>query len=219
MRRLWFRVLASIGFISLLGVGSKANAQLVNGDFEAGSYVFDGLGIDSLAVGSTAITGWTTVGAEIAVITQPNRVAVTAESGNISLDLTGYHDSSPYGGISQTVNTVAGRNYSLSFFLGSQFGNVSIDVTTGLTTKRYTNSSGGPGPVWQQYTDDFTATGETVIQFLGISATTGFYIPLDNISLTGDFDAPVNTPEPGSFALISGVAVAVVQISRRRHSK
>ena len=154
--------------------------------------------------------------AELAVITQPNTFSILAESGTKHLDLTGYHDSGPYAGITQTVNTVAGRNYSLSFYIGSQTGNVSIDVTTGLTTATYTNSSGGAGPVWQQFTHNFTATGATFIQFLGTATSSGNYIGLDNITLAGDFTPARSTPEPGSLALLVGIAVGAQGIRRKK---
>ena len=47
--------------IGLAGVASPSQAAnlLTNGSFENGTFVPDGNGANSLAVGSTAMTGWT----------------------------------------------------------------------------------------------------------------------------------------------------------------
>lgn len=219
MRLSWVHALTLVGCLTGSALGQVAEAQLVNGDLESGSYVFDGNGADSLAPGSTAITGWTTFSNELAVINQPNSFSLTAQSGTKHLDLTGYHDSPAYGGIQQTVNTLPGENYSLSFYVGSVGGTASVLVDTGGTPATFSNA--GAGGFWQQFTQNFTAGGPTIIKFTGSAASGGgTYIGLDNISLTGNFAAAA-TPEPGSLALFgtSGIGLAGMFAARRRRAQ
>lgn len=219
MRLSWVHALTLVGCLAGSVVGQVAEAQLVNGDLESGSYVFDGNGADSLAPGSLAITGWTTFNNELAVINQPNNFGLTAQSGTKHLDLTGYHDASPYGGIQQTVNTLSGQNYSLSFYVGSAGGTASVLVDTVGTPATFSNA--GNGGFWQQFTQNFTASGPTLIKFTGSTASGGgTYIGLDNITLTGNFAATA-TPEPGSLALFgaSGIGLVGILTARRRRAQ
>ena len=201
MRCKWRVTLVLLGCLAGPVVGRTAEAQLVNGDFESGSYSFDSNNVDSLALGSTNITGWTTLNAELAVINQPNNFALLAQSGTKHLDLTGYHDSTPYAGIQQTVNTLPGQTYVLQFYVGSSGGgtsSVAVDTGSGPTTFSNTGSS-----FWQQSTDIFTATGPTtLIKFTGTAASGGGrYLGLDNVTLA------LATPEPGPLALFIGLGM------------
>jgi hypothetical protein len=219
MRITWMQSLTLVGCLAGSALAPVANAQLINGDLESGTYVFDGNGAASLAPGSLAITGWQTFNGELAVINNANNFGLTAQSGTKSLDLTGYHDSSPYGAIQQTVNTLPGQNYSLTFYLGSNGGTASILVDTGVTSTTFSNTGGVP--FWQQFTQNFTATGPTVLKFTGtVASGGGNYIGLDHIALAGTF-GPTATPEPGSAALLgtSGVSLLGLLASRRRAKK
>ena len=214
MRIKFMTVLALSGCLTGLGLSRPAEAQLVNGSFESGNFVFDSQGADSLPAGSTAITGWTTINAEIAVITTPNNFSIVAPDGTKSLDLTGFHDSVPYGGIRQSVNTVAGQNYDLSFFIGSSFNTTSIAVDTGGAPTTFTNPGDGTFN-FKQYTYNFTATGPSVITLLGTVASTGNYIGLDKVALTPR-GSVAGTPEPGSVALFAGMALSGGILLKRR---
>jgi hypothetical protein len=210
----WMQALTLVGCLAGSAFSQMARAQLVNGVLEIGSYIFDGQGADSLGPGSTVITGWTTFNAELAVINQPNNFGIPAQSGAKSLDLTGYHDSSPYGGIQQTVNTLAGQNYTLSFYVGSGGGTTTVTVDTGAGPTSFSNTGAS---FWQQFTENFTASGPTVLTFTGTTAS-GNYIGLDDITLDGRFGTDA-TPEPGSLALFGGLgASALGVLVRRRRS-
>ena len=218
MRLHWMCPLTLAGCLAGMVLGQSAEAQLVNGSFETGAYVFDGNGADSLPSGSGVITGWTTISNELAVINNANNFGITAQNGTFSLDLTGYHDGAPYGGIQQAVNTVSGQNYTLSFFLGAVGNASSVSVDTGVgAPQTFTNP--GTGAFWVVQTESFTASGPTLLKFTGTTASNGNYIGLDNITLTGSFVAA--TPEPGSLALLgtSGISLAGLLASRRRRAK
>src|SRR5690349_7006660 len=101
------------------GLATPQTNLLVNGSFEIGFPALPnhpGDNTESLAVGSTEITGWTVINGEIAWInTVPvNAFGLAPTDGSKLLDLTGYHDSVPYGGVSQTVATIQGLDYTPS---------------------------------------------------------------------------------------------------------
>jgi len=218
MRNNWMYVLTLAGCLAGSVLGQAATAQLINGDLESGAYVFDGNGANSLPAGSTVITGWTTISNELAVINTPNNFGITAQSGIISLDLTGYHDGPPYGGIQQLVNTVAGQNYTLDFFIG-QAGSTASGISVGTVGAPTTYTATIGGSFWQEFTTSFTATGPTLLSFTGVTpAHGGDYIGLDHITLTGNF-TPTATPEPGSLALFAGLGLSGGVLLRRRRPR
>ena len=96
---------------------------LVNGSFELGSFV-NGHGGDNfmqLYPGATNILGWTvtgTAGYDLGWGGPNDDLGLAATDGGYFLDLTGYHDSPPYDGVSQTVPTIIGRTYNVSFEIG-----------------------------------------------------------------------------------------------------
>jgi hypothetical protein len=63
MRLHRIHALTLVGCLAGMALGPVAKAQLINGDFESGPYIFDGNGADSLSPGATNITGWTTTNA------------------------------------------------------------------------------------------------------------------------------------------------------------
>jgi hypothetical protein len=199
-----------------------ANA-ITNGSFENGNFVANaGGGGDSLAVGdTTSITGWTVIGGHGIAWLPNGGFIVSAEDGNLFLDLTGYSDASPYGGVSQSITTVSGANYSLTFYLGedgsSSFdtGPVSVSVTAGNQVGvTRTNSSTAAGNTWVQETVNFTATGTTTaISITGLTSTGGQYIGLDNVDVE---PAASGVPEPAMVLPVSLAAAGFLWASRRK---
>src|SRR5438876_901421 len=99
----WF--CAAICAAAVVGWSSAARADLLaNGSFDTGTYVFGGDGGADLAPGSTAITGWTVVTNHVAPLKAGNVYGIIPQgcNGQVSLDLQGYSDGSPYGGVSQS---------------------------------------------------------------------------------------------------------------------
>src|SRR5580700_167674 len=95
-------------------------ALLVNGSFEEATNGAT-LGYDQLFPGSTNIPGWTTTNAELTWDGPELGVSppLSAAQGNDFLDLTGIHDAPPYGAVFQTLTTVIGLQYQVSFEVGS----------------------------------------------------------------------------------------------------
>jgi len=111
---------------ALAGFAGAALGQnlLVNGSFEnTSTFVSNSEQIMSLQQGSTALLGWTVTDAEIAWAKDTNPYVPGAADGHYFLDLTGYHDRFPFGGIVQEISTVSGETYTLSFALGVHQGN------------------------------------------------------------------------------------------------
>lgn len=207
-------VLAAVVFV--LGVGSPSRAQLlVNGSFESGNFVGDANNTMSLALGATDMTGWTVQNAALAWIGTPNPFSLTASQGNRFLDLSGYHDNAPYGGVlqSQTIATTIGAQYRLSFDLGTDplydSAPVSIQVTAGSASATFTSTPLNPNQ-WQSFNFDFVATlANTSIALVGQAGTNEKYIGLDNVSL-------VMIPEPSTLTLLAGPGLLILAVRLRR---
>jgi hypothetical protein len=137
---------AGVIVLSLHGSSAWAVNLLANGSFEAGTYSFGGDGAQNLAPGSTTITGWTVTTNNVAPIQATNAYSIVPEDGNVSLDLQGYTDSSPYGGVQQTIATVSGAQYQLKFWIGVQndigiaVGPASVTATAGSTAQNFGRS-------------------------------------------------------------------------------
>jgi hypothetical protein len=216
MRRVAFTTLSLIAVG--LAISSPAHADLVNGSFEDGTYTFGGDGGDSLPAGSAAITGWTTFAAELAVIENTNTFGLSTPYGNIFLDLTGYHDSAPYGGVEQSITTVIGQSYTLTLYLGvnntsgdNAYGPVSVQVMAGTDSTTLTANPAGDGMIWTPETWQFTADSTTTnVMIQGESTASGHFIGLDNLSVS-----PSVVPEPTSLFMLSIGVIGIMSYAHR----
>jgi hypothetical protein len=184
-----------------------ASANLITtGSFEQGSFV-DNTGQDTMNLlpGSTAITGWTVTDAPLAWIGPSNPFHLTASDGSYFLDLSGYHDNKPYGGVaaSTAISTAIGQQYNIAFDIGSDpsYNTVapSVQVTVSGTppTGTFTASTYSIPNNWETFNFLFTATlANTVITFNGVGADNQKYVGLDNVIVTA-------VPEPTT--IIAGV--------------
>ncbi|MFN0130173.1 MAG: choice-of-anchor R domain-containing protein [Verrucomicrobiales bacterium] len=171
----------------------RAREPIVNGGFENTQTTFagDAFGIMSLTPGSTSIPGWTTINAELAWVDDVNTFGAATPFGTHSLDLTGYHDGRPYGGIVQILTTLPGEHYRMGFSLGSyedvfQYrGPVSVEVTVGAVSREFTFTPNGTGNQWGDFYLDFTAESSlTPLSITGTASAGGAYLGLDNVSVT-----------------------------------
>lgn len=203
---------------ALAGVQTARADPFENGSFEAGDFVANTRPADltdDLQYGSTAITGWTVFGAsDVAWIENGNDYTdnLSADDGSYFLDLTGYKDGAPYGGVEQTFDTIAGDVYDVSFALGYDLyyddtyeGSAN---TPGITVQavgdpQYFYTGTLTGDQWQIENFVFTAdSSSTTLSFQGISEGGGSgnvaYIGLDNVQVQ-DESIP-STPDVGSSA-------------------
>jgi hypothetical protein len=211
------RGLACVVLIAATATSFSASAAIVtNGSFEdITNFVPDGNDTMSLGPGSIAMPGWTVINGILAWIGPTNPFnGLTAQNGGYFLDLTGYHDGIPYGGVTQSIATTAGGKYALTFYLGSsaQYGVPdSIFASAGSASGTFTSTDPTSNNAWQLETLLFTATGpSTLISLVGNSGDQ--YIGLDNVSV-----APV--PEPSTWAMMILGFLGVGFVAYRRRNK
>lgn len=193
-----------------------AAAAITNGSFEdRTNFTPNGDNTMSLDAGSAAMTGWTVVGDSIAWIGTPNPFGGLGPSdGSFFLDLTGYPVGAPFGGVKQTLSTLAGHNYTVTFDIGSHAGSgvASIDVSAAGLTQTFSSSMPNAASVWESRTFSFTASGaSTELSLIGSGGTD--YIGLDNVAVT-DLGAAV--PEPAAWAMMLGGFGLAGAAARRR---
>lgn len=213
--RTWCALSAVVAGMALGAASAQANL-VTNGSFEdptTGSYTHIG-------VGSPALTGWTVSGAPgtgVDVVTQS--LLGAAYDGAQYVDLAG---SPGPGTISQTLATVVGQLYQLTFAYSSNWqGGLStkqatvsvLDGFTSLYSDTLSHSGSSLSNLdWQVVTTTFTATSaSTTLQFDSISGGS-WGILVDAVSVDA-VTSPV--PEPGSLAL-AGIAGIGAFFARRR---
>lgn len=225
----------TLGLVALAASMAAHAAAFQNGSFENGNWTASGE-TQTLAPGSTAVTGWTSYGLEwngpgngrtgsVAWLDCPTGcwTDLTPAAGNRFLDLTGYSDWR-YGAIYQTFDTVAGQEYLVSFALGFSTANSSAAADPGLFVVAKNGSSivGDFDPAWQGYTSitpgwstqtySFTAGSGTSSLFFAGGYGAGHYVGLDNVTVTA-------VPEPETYAMMLAGLGALGFMARRRRTQ
>lgn len=199
---------AAIAAAALVSTGAQAAGNLVaNGSFESSAgFIGNGQNAMSLPVGSMVMPSWTVIGiGDVAWETTPNPFGVAASDGLFYLDLTGYTDRAPYAGVEQSIATVNGGVYQLSFDLGTkaQYGvPAGIFAQAGATSGSFSSSAPDVGPLgaWVGQTLTFTASGPTTL--ISLRGNLGrAYIGLDNVSVV-ELSRPGGVPEPATWAMM-----------------
>lgn len=208
-------IIASV--LALAAVSAHANTNLlVNGSFEEPQ--IPGRAWVIYGSGSTAITGWTVVGAD----TQLTRTEfVPAAHGTQWIDLTGIYGYNK-GLRSDAVATVIGKTYQLSFDLGDYYAQgfrtstLGVSINGGANTL-FTNIYEGGIMDWERKSFSFVASSNsTNITFLGVengALSNNAVIGLDNVVLNA---APV--PEPSTYAMMLAGLFGVAAFARRKRA-
>ena len=172
---------------------------ITNGDFEIGSSSTNEPGANAslgLAAGDTTMQGWTVVGGT------SNRSLIWAGSGAYGLtaypgttdflDLTGNLDQQPDFGVEQTITTVPGQTYALTFEVGVSLGYdpgvVAVSVMAGNLNTTVTGLAATGTSTWDPVTIDFTATS-TASTILIQGDLPGEYIGLDDVAVNATTNA------------------------------
>ena len=127
-----------------------------------------------------AIDGWTVVGAAgnvntISTAFTQNGFAFPAEDGQQSMDLTGFSNTKT--GVAQTVATITGASYDLTFWVGNTVdpkgifgGSSTVDVVIDGALAFSATSADGSGTkvlAWKKFSFEFTATSSsTTVAFM-----------------------------------------------------
>jgi hypothetical protein len=174
-----------------VGMSSPASANLlVNGSFESGD--FSGW----TQIGNTGFTGVTGIFG-----------GVPPEDGNFQAFFGAVN--SP-GGISQTVATVPGASYSLSFWLfnfGGTPSSYEVDFGGSVLT-----AATDPGPFpYTHYQFNVTAAAALSTVSFSFQQNPSYFL-LDNVQL--------NTPEPSTLAIggVGGLLALAYGVRRRRRA-
>ncbi len=203
----------------ILAWGSAAPAAfIVNGSFENPAIASGS--VTNYPGGSNAITGWTVVGVDSAVVNNVSQYGVTytAQDGNQFIDLAGVNSNSSTSGVTQTVTTILGNSYDLQFYVGSATDGIfsfaaTVDLSIdGGPRMSFTNPTTPPDVLdWRLFSHTFTASGtSTNITFFNGSAPSNFLSALDNVTISDANVADVSgVPLPPTvlFAAVGGVAL------------
>lgn len=197
---------------------------LASGPIWAGASTTDNLvkngSFESYAVGNNSWStfygpssnGWSTGDAGVEI---RNNAVGQASDGVKFAEL----DTKANSSIFQSISTVAGQQYLLTFDYSNRTGTEvstnglawSFGDTTGTATSDIKNTSGGNQ--WLTFSQVVTATSaNTLLSFFATGKSDSYGSSLDNISLTAV--APV--PEPASIALFMAGLGALGIVSRRR---
>jgi hypothetical protein len=187
----------AVAVVFVFGAGTAHARNLIrNGGFEmpstpAGTYTTYGAG---QAIGA----GWTVVGnGNVATVNAYNEGGVVwvAHKGSAFVDLTGTCDCGANSGVAQTVKTVVGTTYSLTFWVGNTYIpgqglSSTVDVYAGtnlLLAAKNTKGEGSSKEVWKKFTTHFVATSTTTaVSFVNADPSGDEQNGVDDVSLVAE---------------------------------
>lgn len=187
--------------IAFIGTSAQAN-MIVNGSFEELP--------SPLANGSwttySSINGWT---ASFGSIEVRNNVAGVAQDGNIFVELDSYSNSIMF---SQTVTTVPGAAYTLSYYYaprpGIAEGSNGIDLFFNGAPIDYVTGYSNSDDAWIQRIFTVNGTGSDVISFAAVGISDSFGGSIDNVSMTA-------VPEPATMLLLGLGLIGIAGFRKR----
>lgn len=224
---------ALVGLLLLVGVTANANL-ILNNSFESPSPL-DPCTVALQCTGSfrnfnagDSFDGWSVVGAGQMSLGSTDFMqfgfSFPAQDGQQWADLSGFGGNDPVG-IQQSIATIVGDSYDLSFWVGNVvdtsvglFGTSStIEVLlNGTSLGLFSNTAdGGNTTAWQQFSVSFQADStSSTIAFFNRDSVTDNMNGLDNVVLTA---RPVKVPEPGTLGLLIAGLLCGFGVVKRKH--
>ena len=202
----WTNTLFTIVLLSGLSAAASAQNIVTNGDFEDAN-----------------LTGWTrnnsasvpwSVYSSYHDLVPLSGSSYFAETGCVGTGCLAY-ESSTANDLSQTLTTVLGQSYTLSFYTsnggsGTNIGPSELDVYWGGAQVVALTPVPGVAPNYSMYTATVTATGtSTDLEFLGRQDP--MWMALDDVSVTA-------VPLPASIWLMLSGLVGVGAMARKRRA-
>jgi MYXO-CTERM domain-containing protein len=195
-----FKIIAAAALVATSFAASAAVNLVQDGSFES-TVVGHG---QWTTVPST--TGWTsTNGIEVRY-----DIAGQAFAGNNFVEL----DTAGNSSISQSLSTVVGGHYLLSFYVQDRAGDAASTDGISYTVNGAGGAAiaGGVNAAWTEYTYAFMATGaSTVLTFDAEGTSDGYGSSLDKVSVSA-------VPEASSLAMLAA-GLGLLGLARRRAKK
>ena len=178
---------------------ANATNLVQNGSFETGNFM------DWTLTGNTAFTG------VCQNLSCPNPGGWPAEDGIYSAYFGEVGGSYTY--LSQSIPTIAGQMYTLSFYLADPQGGTPnyFAVSFGTATFSITNFSAGFG--WTLFQLSDMATGSTTDLKFTFRQDPNYWF-LDNVAVNQGGQG--TTPEPGTLALLGSGVLGLAGFARRK---
>ena len=215
------KIVALAALAAVSAGASAATNLIVDGSFEQITQIGAGtwaLVPQATLTGDEGAHGWKVTsssgGGVAGLEVRDNNVGI-AQDGKNYIELDGAENDK----ISQTLTTVIGQTYDISFWFSDRSGVASTSEGWALKAGSYTagipgagfNTSGGNQ--WQHFTGSFVATStSTVFSLWGTGTSDGYGTSIDNISVTSA------VPEPATLGLLAA-GLAVLGLSARRRKQ
>lgn len=227
-----------IGVLATIDAKAEADQLLLNPSFETPVITSNNCGggppasCEGFNIGGN-IGGWIVVGHPappglFPIVLETNAfrsgagIPFTSEDGNQNIDLSGSGNQGAEG-LEQTVTTVPGTPYVLSFYIGNEDNTVpnfpensSADLfLNGVNEGNFVSSGNVFHDLsWAHFTVDFVATTtSTTVEFINTTPADDNETGLDNVTLTSNSPAPLT--EPHSTALFVVAAGVLLRLRQR----